>query len=102
MNTKELFSLNGRVAVVTGGSRGIGRMIAEGFVAEGVRVYITARKAEACNRTAQELSREGAPASPSRWIYRPCPVSKHSRPRSLSANRGSISSSTTPAQHGAP
>jgi NAD(P)-dependent dehydrogenase (short-subunit alcohol dehydrogenase family) len=59
MNTKELFSLKGRVAVVTGGSRGIGRMIAEGFIAEGVKVYITARKAEACNRTAQELSQDG-------------------------------------------
>jgi NAD(P)-dependent dehydrogenase (short-subunit alcohol dehydrogenase family) len=60
MNTKELYSLKGRVAVVTGGSRGIGRMIAEGFIAEGVKVYITARKAEACNRTAQELSKDGA------------------------------------------
>jgi NAD(P)-dependent dehydrogenase (short-subunit alcohol dehydrogenase family) len=59
MNTKELFSLKGRVALVTGGSRGIGKMIAEGFIAEGVKVYITARKAEACNRTAQELSKDG-------------------------------------------
>src|SRR5580658_3788712 len=59
MNTRELFSLKGRVAVVTGGSRGIGRMIAEGFIAEGVKVYITARKADAANRTAQELSKDG-------------------------------------------
>ena len=59
MDTKDLFSLKGRVAVVTGGSRGIGRMIAEGFVAEGVKVYITARKADACHRTAQELSHDG-------------------------------------------
>jgi NAD(P)-dependent dehydrogenase (short-subunit alcohol dehydrogenase family) len=59
MNTKELFSLKGRVALVTGGSRGIGKMITRGFIAEGVKVYITARKAEACNRTAQELSRDG-------------------------------------------
>jgi NAD(P)-dependent dehydrogenase (short-subunit alcohol dehydrogenase family) len=59
MNTKDLFSLKGRVALVTGGSRGIGKMIAEGFIAEGVKVYITARKAEACNRTAQELSKDG-------------------------------------------
>ena len=55
----ELFGLNGRVAVVTGGSRGIGRMIAEGYVRAGVRVYITARKAEQCETTAQELSELG-------------------------------------------
>jgi NAD(P)-dependent dehydrogenase (short-subunit alcohol dehydrogenase family) len=59
MNTKELFSLRGRVALITGGSRGIGKMIAEGFIAEGVKVYITARKADACNKTAQELSKNG-------------------------------------------
>jgi NAD(P)-dependent dehydrogenase (short-subunit alcohol dehydrogenase family) len=59
MNTKELFSLKGRIALVTGGSRGVGRMITEGLVAEGVKVYITARKAEACNTTAQELSKDG-------------------------------------------
>lgn len=59
MNTRDLFSLKGRVALVTGGSRGIGKMIAEGFIDQGVKVYITARKAEACNRTAQELSRNG-------------------------------------------
>ena len=55
----ELFSLQGRVALVTGGSRGIGRMIAAGFVAQGARVYISARKAEACDATARELSASG-------------------------------------------
>jgi NAD(P)-dependent dehydrogenase (short-subunit alcohol dehydrogenase family) len=50
-----VFSLDGRVALVTGGSRGIGRMIAEGFIAMGVRVYVSSRKAEACQRTAAEL-----------------------------------------------
>jgi NAD(P)-dependent dehydrogenase (short-subunit alcohol dehydrogenase family) len=52
----ELFSVAGKVAIVTGGSRGIGRMIAEGFVENGVKTYITARKAEACLATAEELS----------------------------------------------
>lgn len=54
-----LFGIDGRVAIVTGGSRGIGRMIAEGYVRAGARVYITARKAEACEQTAQELSAVG-------------------------------------------
>ncbi|MBE7939846.1 MULTISPECIES: SDR family oxidoreductase [Ramlibacter] len=55
----DLFSLQGRVALVTGGSRGIGRMIAAGFLARGVKVYISARKAEACDQTARELSALG-------------------------------------------
>ncbi|MBC7995225.1 MAG: SDR family oxidoreductase [Rhizobacter sp.] len=59
MDTSQLFSLKGRTALVTGGSRGIGRMIAEGFLAQGARVYISARKADACDQTAKELSAIG-------------------------------------------
>ena len=59
MDTRHLFSLQGRTALITGGSRGIGRMIAEGFLAQGARVYISARKAEACDETAKELSAFG-------------------------------------------
>ncbi|HZD53762.1 MAG TPA: SDR family oxidoreductase [Woeseiaceae bacterium] len=55
----ELFDLSGKVALVTGGSRGIGEMIATGYVAHGVRTYISSRKADACDATAKRLSGRG-------------------------------------------
>jgi NAD(P)-dependent dehydrogenase (short-subunit alcohol dehydrogenase family) len=55
----ELFSVQGKTAVVTGGSRGIGLMIARGYVEGGARVYISSRKADACEQAAAELSRAG-------------------------------------------
>src|SRR5882672_3099559 len=59
MDTTNLFRLDGRVALVTGGSRGIGKMIAAGFIAQGAKVYISSRKADACEKTAAELSKDG-------------------------------------------
>src|SRR6185436_681855 len=56
---QDLFSLKGKVAVVTGGSRGIGAMIARGYVEAGVKVYISARKEKECAETAAELSKVG-------------------------------------------
>jgi len=56
----DLFSVSGKVAVVTGGSRGIGLMIARGLLEGGARkVYISSRKADACAAAAQELSSHG-------------------------------------------
>jgi 2-deoxy-D-gluconate 3-dehydrogenase len=56
---KDLFSVSGKVAVVTGGSRGIGAMIARGFVENGAKTYITARKLEELQATAGQLSELG-------------------------------------------
>lgn len=59
VSINELFNVAGKVAVVTGGSRGIGRMIAEAYVENGVKTYITARKEAACQQTADELNQKG-------------------------------------------
>ena len=59
MKLSDLFSVEGKVALVTGGTRGIGLMIARGFVENGVRTYICSRKPEACAKAEAELSRYG-------------------------------------------
>ena len=59
LHISNLFDLNGKVAVVTGGSRGIGRMIATGLVENGVRTYITSRNEQECEETARFLSKSG-------------------------------------------
>ncbi len=56
---ENLFSITGKTAVVTGGSRGIGLMIARAYVENGVKVYISSRKAEVCDAAAGELSKLG-------------------------------------------
>jgi 2-deoxy-D-gluconate 3-dehydrogenase len=55
---KNLFSIEGKTALVTGGSRGIGEMIAAGFLANGAKVYISSRKAEVLEATAERLAEE--------------------------------------------
>lgn len=75
---KDLFSVAGKVALVTGGSRGIGFMIARGFVEAGAKVYISARKADACQAAAAELSKQGE------CIALPADVSTEAGARALS------------------
>lgn len=55
----DLFSIAGKTALVTGGSRGIGLMIARGYVEAGAKAYISSRKAEVCDEVAAELSKIG-------------------------------------------
>jgi NAD(P)-dependent dehydrogenase (short-subunit alcohol dehydrogenase family) len=57
--TTDLFSIAGKTALVTGGSRGIGLMIARGYVEAGAKVYISSRKADVCEQVAAELSEHG-------------------------------------------
>jgi NAD(P)-dependent dehydrogenase (short-subunit alcohol dehydrogenase family) len=59
MSAQDLFSIAGKTALVTGGTRGIGKMIAEGFVEAGATVYISSRKAEVVAEVAEELSAKG-------------------------------------------
>ena len=57
--TQSLFSIRDKIALVTGGSRGIGLMIARGYAEAGATVYITSRKADVCDAVAGELSEVG-------------------------------------------
>ena len=58
-NLNHLFSVEGKVAIVTGGSRGIGAMITRGLVERGAKVYITSRKADECEKAAKEFQQYG-------------------------------------------
>ncbi len=59
MKIEDLFSVKGKIALVTGGSRGLGLTIARAYVENGAKVYITSRKADVCDRAAEELSEVG-------------------------------------------
>ena len=59
MKVEELFGVKGKVVLVTGGTRGIGAMIARGFVENGAKTYVASRKPEECEKVAAELSEYG-------------------------------------------
>jgi NAD(P)-dependent dehydrogenase (short-subunit alcohol dehydrogenase family) len=59
LSIPNLFNVKNKIVLITGGSRGIGLMIAQGFVHNGAKVYITARSATDCHQTAQELTEQG-------------------------------------------
>ncbi|KAE9377903.1 short-chain dehydrogenase/reductase-like protein sdr [Stipitochalara longipes BDJ] len=59
MDSSSLFNVKGKVVLVTGGAKGIGRMISEGFVQNGAKVYISSRDAKACEQACKELNALG-------------------------------------------
>jgi len=59
---EQLFDMHGRVVIVTGGTRGIGRALAEGYVAAGAKVVVASRKPEACKETEEHLRSLGGDA----------------------------------------
>jgi NAD(P)-dependent dehydrogenase (short-subunit alcohol dehydrogenase family) len=59
MDNVSLFDVSGKVGLVTGGAKGIGRMISEGFVQNGATVYISSRDASACASACAELNALG-------------------------------------------
>ncbi|KAH7488770.1 hypothetical protein KRP22_008586 [Phytophthora ramorum] len=59
LNLNQLFDVKDKVVVITGGGRGIGKMMADGFVQNGAKVYIASRSLEACEATAKELTAKG-------------------------------------------
>ncbi len=59
MKIEELFSVRGKIVLVTGGSRGLGEMMAQAYVENGAKVYISSRRADACDALAKKLSQSG-------------------------------------------
>ncbi|KDE08152.1 gluconate 5-dehydrogenase [Microbotryum lychnidis-dioicae p1A1 Lamole] len=75
MSSAPSFSVKGKVVLVTGGAKGIGKMITTGYVAAGAKVYISSRDKKSCDAVAQELTKLG-------------PGSAHSIPADLASYEG--------------
>ncbi|EDN10379.1 conserved hypothetical protein [Histoplasma mississippiense (nom. inval.)] len=56
MDSSNLFDVKGKIILITGGAKGVGRMISEGFVTNGATVYITGRDVPACDKAVKELN----------------------------------------------
>jgi NAD(P)-dependent dehydrogenase (short-subunit alcohol dehydrogenase family) len=65
--SKSLFDLSGKVALVTGSTRGIGKSMAEELARAGASVAISSRKAEACEKTRAELAAQGFDVMAQPW-----------------------------------
>ncbi|CAG8441085.1 6961_t:CDS:10 [Diversispora eburnea] len=81
MDLNSLFGIKDKIILITGGSRGIGLMIAKGFIANGAKVYISSRKAEVCDQVAKDLSAKG----PGKAISIPADLQKLSECKRLIA-----------------
>jgi NAD(P)-dependent dehydrogenase (short-subunit alcohol dehydrogenase family) len=68
MTPHQLFSLDGKVALITGGATGIGRMAATGLMQAGAHVFIASRKQGACERVAAELNQMGSPGKATGFV----------------------------------
>ena len=103
MNTRQIFDLTGSVAIVTGGSVGLGRQMAEGLAEMGAHLVLCARKKERCQRASEELAKTQA----CKFCALGCDVKEPASIRetliSRSNNLGaSMSWSTMPVLHGEP
>lgn len=101
MNVKELFSLEGKVAIVTGGRGLYGASISEGLAEAGAQVVIASRSGAACEETAAALRARGLKASGTPLDLSDDPPSYGSRRRRRTASAASTSWSTTPWTGGA-